>query len=134
MNHASHDRLHLQQKNNDHPGDDKQVDFRQPHAHARFTSVHSRTRQFGECHHTHSNSHSTTGLTGDISKNEMTPISIVPPLRYYTSQVTDLSKSTLRVRADNYSKTPQLFERPTHQSAASHSTTTPGLDDWERNK
>ena len=38
----------------------KQKDCRQPPAHARFTHVHSRTRQFGECHHTHNNSHSTT--------------------------------------------------------------------------
>ena len=42
------------------PETTKQEDFRQPHAHARFTHVHSRTRQFGECHHTHNNSHSTT--------------------------------------------------------------------------
>ena len=42
------------------PETTKQEDFRQPHAHARFTHVHSRTRQFGECHHTHDNSHSTT--------------------------------------------------------------------------
>ena len=41
------------------PETTKQEDFR-PHAHARFTHVHSRTRQFGECHHTHNNSHSTT--------------------------------------------------------------------------
>ena len=34
--------------------------LRQPPAHARFTHVHSRTRQFGECHHTQNNSHSTT--------------------------------------------------------------------------
>ena len=42
------------------PETTKQEDFRQPPAHARFTHVHSRTRQFGECHHTHNNSHSTT--------------------------------------------------------------------------
>ena len=43
------------------PETTKQEDFRQPPAHARFTHVHSRTRLFGECHHTHNNSHSTTG-------------------------------------------------------------------------
>ena len=42
------------------PETTKQKDFRPPLAHARFTRVHSRTRQFGECHHTHNNSHSTT--------------------------------------------------------------------------
>ena len=42
------------------PETTKQEDFRQPPAHARFTHVYSRTRQFGECHHTHNNSHSTT--------------------------------------------------------------------------
>ena len=42
------------------PETTKQEDFRQPPAHARFTHVHSRARQFGECHHTHNNSHSTT--------------------------------------------------------------------------
>ena len=45
------------------PETTKQEDFRQPSAHARFTHVHSRTRQFGECHHTHNNSHSTTLLS-----------------------------------------------------------------------
>ena len=45
------------------PETTKQEDFRQPPAHARFTHVHSRTRQFGECHHTHNNSHSTTLYT-----------------------------------------------------------------------
>ena len=42
------------------PETTKQEDFRQPPAHARFTHIHSRTRQFGECHHTHNYSHSTT--------------------------------------------------------------------------
>ena len=45
------------------PETTKQEDFRQPPAHARFTHVHSRTRQFGECHHTHNNSHSTTAVS-----------------------------------------------------------------------
>ena len=39
---------------------DKQEDFRQPPTHARLTRVHSRTRQFGECHHMHNNSLSIT--------------------------------------------------------------------------
>ena len=51
------------------PETTKQEDFRQPPAHARFTHVHSRTRQFGECHHTHNNSHSTTLLSLTIFLN-----------------------------------------------------------------
>ena len=42
------------------PETTKQEDFRPPLAHAHFTRVHSRTRQFGECRHTHNNSHTTT--------------------------------------------------------------------------
>ena len=38
----------------------KQEDFRHPPVYVRFTRVHTRTRQFEECHHTHNNSHSTT--------------------------------------------------------------------------
>ena len=44
------------------PETTKQEDFRPPLAHARFNRVHSRTRQFGECRHTHNNSHTTTML------------------------------------------------------------------------
>ena len=42
------------------PETTKQEDFRPPLAHACFTRVPSRTRQFGECRHTHNNSHTTT--------------------------------------------------------------------------
>ena len=48
------------------PETTKQEDCRQPPAHARFTHVHSRRRQFGECHHTHNNCHSTTRGTDKI--------------------------------------------------------------------
>ena len=40
--------------------DKRKQDFRRQHVLARFTRVQSHTRQFGEGHHTHSNSHSTT--------------------------------------------------------------------------
>ena len=49
-----------QNKTTTTPETTKQEDFRQPPAHARFTHIHSHTRQFGECHHMHNNSHSTT--------------------------------------------------------------------------
>ena len=89
----------------------KQEDFRQPPAHARFTHVHSRTRQFGECHHTHNNSHSTTVVRVKCPNSRFFPLALeVVHVKCPNSRFFPLALEAVHVKCPNSRFFPSVLE------------------------